>query len=152
MRPSARKLEIRRQSCFLQSLWLFRSAEMLQNAPRHTDRKRRFVVSFMIDPHFLFFSINGLKREDVFLLIISVFCVYGWTGVSQISGVFLSLLSVTNARARQDLYDSKQCCFCPHVLLNLHKTKVSQRGFNQVIHKCHKTMKNVFFVGFFCFF
>ncbi len=31
-----------------------------------------------------------------------------WTGIVQVSGVFISLSVKTNAHARQDLYNSKQ--------------------------------------------
>ncbi len=41
-----------------------------------------------------------------------MFCIYGRTGIVQMSGVFLSLSSKTIARARQDLYNSQQYRFC----------------------------------------
>ncbi len=62
----------------------------------------------------LFFTLYGWKQKDIFLQIISVFCVYGHTGIVQTSGVFLSLSSKTNAHTGQDLHDSRWYCFCPH--------------------------------------
>ncbi len=58
----------------------------------------------------------GWKPEDVFLEIISTFCVYGQTGFVQISGMCLSLSSKTKACARRDFFDSKQYRFCPHAV------------------------------------
>ncbi len=93
------------------------SAETLQNALRYTDKKRRFVVSKHDQSTVLFFTIYSWKQEDIFLLIISIFSVYGQTGIVQMSGMFLSLSSKTNGDETPDLHDSKQYHFCPHVML-----------------------------------
>ncbi len=59
---------------------------------------------------------------------ISIFCIRGQTGIVQISGVFLALSSKTNARARQDLYDSKQYRFCPQAPLQSTQNESSSKG------------------------
>ncbi len=82
------------------------SAEMLRNTLQHTNQMRRFVVYKLERSAVLFFYICGWKQEDVFLLTISIFCVYVRTGIVQTSGVFRSLK--TKAHARQDHYDSVQ--------------------------------------------
>ncbi len=100
------------------------SAETLRNALRHTGWKRRFVFYERYQFAVLFFTIYGWKLKVFSFFfsfykkkIISVLCVYDKTGVVEISAVFLSLSSETNARTRQDLYNSKQYRFCPHTLL-----------------------------------
>ncbi len=88
------------------------SAETLRNALRHTDQKRWFAVYKHDRSAALFFTICGRKQDDIFEYIISIFCVYGWTGTVQISGVFLS----------------KQYRFCPHVLLQSTQNWSSSEG------------------------
>ncbi len=56
-------------------------------------------------------------------------CVYGQTGLVQISVVFLSLSSKTNACTRQDLHDRKQYHFVHMQRYNPQKRKVPLRGF-----------------------
>ncbi len=82
-----RRLKIATSSAFAQSAQL---AETLQNALWQTDQKRQFVIYEHNRSPVLFFSVCGWKQEDVFLYRISTFCVYGQTGIVQISGVFLS--------------------------------------------------------------
>ncbi len=53
------------------------SAEMLQNASRHTDQKRQFVYELDRSIILFFFPIGGRKQEDIFLKIISILCDYG---------------------------------------------------------------------------
>ncbi len=72
-----------------------------------TQTKRVNLFPSVIDPLFSFFSIYGWKQESVSLQIISIFVFVAGTGIVQISGVFLSLSSKTNAHTRQDLYGSK---------------------------------------------
>ncbi len=55
-----------------------------------------------------------------------------WYCVNTVSTVFLPFSSKTNARARQDLYESKQDYFSPHPRYNPHKTKVPCRGLFNV--------------------
>ncbi len=47
--------------------WSTQSAEMLQNALRCTDRKRRFVVYEPVRSAVLFVTIYGWRQEDIFL-------------------------------------------------------------------------------------
>ncbi len=102
------------------------SVETQRNTSRHAERNRRFAVY----KHDRFFNYLCWKQEDIFLWIISVFCIYGLLGVVQIRDVFLLLSSKTNARARQDLHDSKQyCCLHTHCY-NQHNMKGARGGFN----------------------
>ncbi len=52
----------------------------------------------------------------------------------QISGVFLLLCSRTNARARQDLYDSSSTAFIHTQSHSQRKMKVPQSGFKNKIY------------------
>ncbi len=76
------------------------SAETLQNASKHTERKRRFVEHKHDRSAVLFFTIYGWKQEDICLLIILIICVYGQTSIIQISGVFLLLSRKINAHVQ----------------------------------------------------
>ncbi len=61
-------------------------------------------------------NIYGLKQEDILPLDnFNIF--YGWTGIVQISGVFLSLSFKTNALPGRGLHNSKQYRFCQHMPL-----------------------------------
>ncbi len=73
--------------------------------------------------------------EDIFPQIISIFCVYGWTGIVPTSAVFLLLSSKTNAHARQDFYYSKQHCFCTHgPLLSMQNESFSEGLKKELLH------------------
>ncbi len=48
-----------------------------------------------------------LEAGGYFLSMMSIFCVYGWTGIVQVSGVFLSFSFQTNAHTWQDLTRSR---------------------------------------------
>ncbi len=50
------------------------------------------------------------------------------TDIVQITVVFLSFASKTNARSRQDLHDSKQDRFCPQVPLQSTQNYNSSQG------------------------
>ncbi len=82
----------------------------------------------MIDPLFSFFIICSWKQEDMFLYIVSIFCVYSQTGFVQVSRVFLSLSCKTNTCAGWDLYDSKQYRCRPSALPQSTQNESSSEG------------------------
>ncbi len=61
--------------------------------------KRRFHVHEHDRSTVLFFTFCGGKQEDIFIKIISIFCVYGGTSIVQISGLGL----VFRTRAREGM-------------------------------------------------
>ncbi len=99
MRLSARRLEI--------TILSFTTPfQKLNETLYSTERKRRFVVCKHDRFAVLCFTVYGWKQKEIFI------CVYGQTGIVQISAVFLSLSSKTKACTTQELWNSKQCHFC----------------------------------------
>ncbi len=77
--PLARRLEI--------TILSLQCYETLYSTHRPEET---FVVYKHYQSTVLFLSIYGWKQEDFFPRKMSIFCIYGWTGIVQISGLFLS--------------------------------------------------------------
>ncbi len=72
--------------------WSTQSVEMLQSASQHTDRKRQFVVYEHNPSTVLFYLwLYGLKKGDICLWRILMFCVYGRTGIVKINSVSFTI-------------------------------------------------------------
>ncbi len=97
--------------------WSAQSAETLQNALQRTDWRRRFVVYEHDQAVVVFFTIYGWKQKVIFLRIISIFCVYDWTGIVQISGWFLHSLPKQTLALDVIFMTVSQYHFCPLVPL-----------------------------------
>ncbi len=96
---------------------------------RHTDRKTRFVVHKHDQAAVLFFTTYGWKQEEISLLILSVFCVCGWTGAVQVSDVSLSLSSKTNAASGKIFTTVGSTAFVHTWCYNQRQMEVPWRGF-----------------------
>ncbi len=114
MRPSARGVEIIFLLFHNAFVSLLSQQKCNENALRLTDRKRQF-VGYEHDRSTVLFlpSMVGSRRIFFFGDNFSILCLC-WTGIVEISSVFLSLSSKINALFRQDLYDRKRYIFWPH--------------------------------------
>ncbi len=126
MRPSVRRLKIPVLSFAMPLPGLLSQCKHHKTLYGTLTGRDNLLLMSMIEPLFSFLlSMVGSRR--IFHKTFSVFSVHGQTGFVQISGMFLSLSSKTNARARQDLYNSKHNRFVHTCCYNQHKVKVPRR-------------------------
>ncbi len=129
MRPSARRVKITALS-YIAFAWSTQSAETLQNALQYTDRKRQFVVYEHDRSTVFFFTICGWKQEDIFLWVISILHVYGWTGIIcankwRVSVILFALRSLQQKSVPRLFTPAAQ-----------HKMKIPRRNFRWIFAVC----------------
>ncbi len=141
MRPLARRLTITVLS-FTVPLLIPLSQQKRYKRPYNT-QTRGDDLSFtsMPDPLLSFILCMVGSRRLFFSDNSNMLCLLP-TGIVQLSYIFLSLSSKTNAYTRQDFYDTKQYYFCPHAAKINTKWKFLRGGLKVQFLRSYSPLQN----------